>query len=532
MNSKFLIEFYAKYGHLPGQSCGCEHSHNEFRLANPINTNVDNTMLITYKTPPEKQLKYLQSRGANIQTADVWDSMISASHDKAFTVANVMKADILQTIYDGVHGALADGKSLDQFQKELMPMLDKAGWSGNNPHRLKTIYETNLETTYAKSAYENDLLLANEYPFWQWMPSRSFMRDPVHIRFYGLVLRADDPFWKKHYPRGRYGCKCDKRILSEKQLKEKGYKVSDGSQFIDKLRQNEEFAKALEQNNKGNLDLLKQWEPELSKYAAGIGEQLAKVLAERGKISVPVPEIPTTHEPVKVPDNIPDVAPAKEFVPAKTIKEAKEFAAQTLGIIKDKSMLNNLDNYNTVNKRLYKLRDDWIGEIYYYGIELRDAAVASCGGRTMNFNPKYFNNPKAFWLSLEKAEKNGSNPKGCFSVESVIDHEYAHALTNVDIKMKRGSYNEIKQIWDNYHKDFIAKETKKAIKENQGRPLLPVAIKQNLMNSHDYISEYAETNLHEFASESFTMVLNNRNPSKYAKQVYDVFVKYYQKGTK
>lgn len=42
------------------------------------------------------------------------------------------------------------------------------------------------------------------------MPTTSANPDPVHARFWTqkLTLPVDDPFWDRHHPGERWGCKC------------------------------------------------------------------------------------------------------------------------------------------------------------------------------------------------------------------------------------------------------------------------------------------------------------------------------------
>ena len=88
-----------------------------------------------------------------------------------------MQIDILKDMKDAVEKAIANGETLSQFKKNLLPTLYQKGWSGTQiikddktgedvevyidaPYRLKTIYETNLRSAYMKGrfdrSYESD----------------------------------------------------------------------------------------------------------------------------------------------------------------------------------------------------------------------------------------------------------------------------------------------------------------------------------------------------------------------------------------
>ena len=112
------------------------------------------------KLPPRQAIRYFQSKGYAISWN--WWETWQAAHAKAFTVAKATRLDVLQTIRGGLDRALRDGTTERTFLKELEPALRKAGWWGQqtivdsagnaevvqlgSPHRLKTIFRTNLRT--------------------------------------------------------------------------------------------------------------------------------------------------------------------------------------------------------------------------------------------------------------------------------------------------------------------------------------------------------------------------------------------------
>ena len=124
---------------------------------------------------PQKALEYIKQKKLKpaFSYKDVWNE----EHITSFTVAKVMQIDILKDMKDAVEKAIANGETLSQFKKNLLPTLYQKGWSGKQiikddttgedvevyidaPHRLKTIYETNLRSAYMKGrfdrSYESD----------------------------------------------------------------------------------------------------------------------------------------------------------------------------------------------------------------------------------------------------------------------------------------------------------------------------------------------------------------------------------------
>ena len=280
MHKHLLLDFYKQHDCTPTQYF---HNHSlKFRTESGglSADSLNNAMLIAFKMPPERAIEYLKKRFKNLIPTARWDEMSAIAHDKAFTVAKVMTADLLQDFYNLVETAKTEGWTLETFQNEALPYAERTGWTGNKLHRLKTIYETNMNVSYAKGQYNQLRLLGDQglRPYWMWLKSTSMQPNPLHIRFYNLVLPYDDPFWKVHYPRSRWGCKCGIRSLSAKEVQERRLEVKSGDGFISKLTKQDLYKQLIEQEQQSSLHLLEAWEPQTKIYVKSIGDQLRKML--------------------------------------------------------------------------------------------------------------------------------------------------------------------------------------------------------------------------------------------------------------
>lgn len=254
---EFQIEFYKKFGHLP--------------VINQVHHFADETLNIIpenlydgFKQPPEKILAWLKERGKNLKLTDAWDEMDSAAHNKAFTVSKVMSADLLQTIYNHVEKAKQDGLTLKQFQDSLLPELEKSGWKGATPSRLKVIYDTNMRMAQAQGKFKQQKLLSKIYPFLEYFQiERSTKRD-IHIKWHKKKFRVDDPIWNIIYAPSAFGCGCT--VVSTKD----GTGVEDGNQYLEELQNSNDY----------KISPLKAWEPDTTKYVDGIKSQLEKFVGK------------------------------------------------------------------------------------------------------------------------------------------------------------------------------------------------------------------------------------------------------------
>lgn len=192
-----------------------------------------------FKLPPEKAMKYFQSKGFELTWN--WHDEMERSHAKAFTVAHVARMDILQDIRGAVDLAIADGQTFREFRKNLEPALRKKGWWGRkmvvnskgvaesvlegSPRRLRTIYHTNMKTAY--SAGREEFFQKNKAarPYGEYIAVLDRKTRHSHKELHGKVFHLDDPFWDRFTPPLDFNCRCRKRALSLAALNRRGLKL-------------------------------------------------------------------------------------------------------------------------------------------------------------------------------------------------------------------------------------------------------------------------------------------------------------------
>jgi len=151
------------------------------------------------------QIKFFRDK-LNITTA-AWDELLGAAHARAFTIAGAMKEDLLADFRDSVETAIEEGQTLDQFRKSFDQIVEKHGWSynGSRGWRTRVIYETNVRTSYAAGRYTQLV----HFPYWRYRHSIAVaIPRETHLAWDGMILPADDPWWKTHYPPNGWGCRC------------------------------------------------------------------------------------------------------------------------------------------------------------------------------------------------------------------------------------------------------------------------------------------------------------------------------------
>jgi SPP1 gp7 family putative phage head morphogenesis protein len=192
--------------------------------------------------PPEEALRYFRAKG--FKPSFAWQDVWQHEHAQAFTVAKAMRLDLLQDIRAAVDRALAEGRTLAQFQKELQPLLEEKGWWGRqqmidpkdgklksvqlgSPRRLETIFNVNLRTSYAAGKWAQVERLKQRRPYLRYVAVLDDRTRDEHRQWHGTVLPVDDPWWQSHYPPNGWNCRCTVQQLSDRDLDRFGYEVDD-----------------------------------------------------------------------------------------------------------------------------------------------------------------------------------------------------------------------------------------------------------------------------------------------------------------
>lgn len=205
-------------------------------------------LALALNLPPERAIEYFTAKGLRI-TASAQD-MARGAHAGAFTVAGVLKAEVLADIQGALSDALESGLTYEGFLKGLMPKLKAKGWWGiphdpgtgevlqgraMTPHRLRTVYQTNMQSSYMAGRYKAQLENANQRPYWQYVAILDSRTRPRHRELNGRIFRYDDPAWGVLYPSNGYNCRCRVKALDQAEMEAGGGAVSIGAGQLEEV---------------------------------------------------------------------------------------------------------------------------------------------------------------------------------------------------------------------------------------------------------------------------------------------------------
>ena len=176
-----------------------------------------------FDLPPEEAIAFFRDK--ELLTSFAWQDVWKAEHEIAFTVAKMADLDLLADVRDAVDEAIADGTTLADFKRRLIPLMEKAGWWGvqeqedpltgqkqlvqlGSPRRLETIFRTNMAMSYSAGEWQQIEETAEEAPYLMYDAVDDNRTREQHRAWNGTVLRWDDPWWQTHRPPNGWNCRC------------------------------------------------------------------------------------------------------------------------------------------------------------------------------------------------------------------------------------------------------------------------------------------------------------------------------------
>lgn len=190
---------------------------------------------LSFGSPFEEQVQFLRDK-VNLPTKR-WTDLLGSAHDRAFVVAGATKAELLNDLHAAL---LQPGMTLQRFRAEFDSIVRRHGWTGWTGEgsaagvawRTNVIYKTNMLSSYAAGRWAQmtspDALAAT--PYWLYRHSDSVMHPrPLHVSWDGLILRAENPWWRTHYPPNGWGCMCKVFALSASEVESRGLTVADAA---------------------------------------------------------------------------------------------------------------------------------------------------------------------------------------------------------------------------------------------------------------------------------------------------------------
>ncbi|ENN93178.1 hypothetical protein BVtw_00620 [Bartonella vinsonii subsp. berkhoffii str. Tweed] len=191
-----------------------------------------------FKTAPKEVTRYFAAK-AVVPSFD-WRDVAPEEHAFSFTVAKSVGYDILDDFKRAVGEAIKHQIPFQDFQKNLMPILQEKGWWGKktsidpltgekslvqlgSPRRLETVYWANTMSAHAAGEWERTQNNKEFLPYLTYALSSSEHKRLEHESWVGFTAPVDDPVWDWLYPPNGWRCKCSVRQVSRYEAENLGY---------------------------------------------------------------------------------------------------------------------------------------------------------------------------------------------------------------------------------------------------------------------------------------------------------------------
>jgi SPP1 gp7 family putative phage head morphogenesis protein len=122
---------------------------------------------------------------------------------RAFTVATVTKARVLNEIQGAVQMAIDDGLTMADFNLALDEILDVP----LRPWHAETVFRTNIQSAYGCGRLQQQRAQKDDFPFLQLHEIDDTSTRRTHHAVDGTVQPVGSPWWRRWYPPSDYNCR-------------------------------------------------------------------------------------------------------------------------------------------------------------------------------------------------------------------------------------------------------------------------------------------------------------------------------------
>lgn len=184
------------------------------------------TATLTIETfPNEAAADYI--RGKAVADPTNFGNLPAQLKQRAFAVAGIEQMDALRRIRDAV-AKFPEGASWDEAKREIASEISPYVGGDMKAARAKAEMQLRIHgfQAYAVARHQQQMETVERYPYWRYDTVGDNRVRSSHAALDGKVLRADDPWWKTHYPPWDWGCRCIVTELSEGDVEDMGLTIS------------------------------------------------------------------------------------------------------------------------------------------------------------------------------------------------------------------------------------------------------------------------------------------------------------------
>ncbi len=173
--------------------------------------------------PHKEAVAFIEGKPA--VTREVFDKLLPELKARAFTIAGIELADTLQNVRDTI-AELPAGGDWEAVKKDVLKEISPFLVSSDDPgerqkelegaeRRAELLLRVHGQQAYAATSYRLMDAQRDLFPLWQYQSLGDGRVRQAHAALDGVVMPADSPFWKTHFPPWDFGCRCQAIPISE-----------------------------------------------------------------------------------------------------------------------------------------------------------------------------------------------------------------------------------------------------------------------------------------------------------------------------
>lgn len=157
-------------------------------------------------------------------TSQLFDTLAREQKARAFRIAGVNRANLIQRAMDEIRKGLRSGTSRRDIQRKILQIFADAGVTGLPNHHLTVLMRQNMMTTFniAKFRTSESPAVVRLFPYRQYLTVDDSSVRPEHAALHRQIFLKSDPFWLTHLPPWSWNCRCTFRDVSQSEVDRKG----------------------------------------------------------------------------------------------------------------------------------------------------------------------------------------------------------------------------------------------------------------------------------------------------------------------
>lgn len=153
-----------------------------------------------FNVPFEEAIAWARARKA-VLPEEFYGARLQSVRARSFAIAGLAALDQVQQVADSAAEAIASGKTLREWQRNLPPDVASLGKA-----RRELIFRNAVQTSYGVGRTIQQRENAANRPYLMWDAINDSRTRPAHRAMDGHVAPVDDPIWRRWVPPAGHNC--------------------------------------------------------------------------------------------------------------------------------------------------------------------------------------------------------------------------------------------------------------------------------------------------------------------------------------